>query len=149
MKYTFKEISKYNLAWHPEIMKDGYYEWWYFDAVYDNGYITYLSFSPRTIWPTPGMSKEEADLPWIEIRITTPDGINLVAEKYFPISEFKASNETTDVTIGKKNTLKITKAKANGLPEEYHMKMSEGDLAVDLTYHVMVTGMQFTENNHG
>ena len=150
-KYTFVyNLMPRDAAWHSDIVGEGYFEWWYLDGVFQEGYelaaVLFASRGDRVLsgaWGKP----EEAKLPYVSFRITTPEGKAHDSGRIIPLSSFKASTETCDVTMGV-NTL-MGKFKPSGLPEKFHLKLSEGDMGVDLTYHVQVTGVKLADRDGG
>ena len=105
----------------------GWWEWWYFDAEFDNGYMiagTYHFGSPRP--------PANPDVRFIEIAIYDPEGNSKLIRKRYPKEQCSASEETCDVVIGP-NTFK-------GEIPRYKLHFSEGDQGFDLTYESMVEG---------
>ncbi|MBN1375692.1 MAG: hypothetical protein JXA01_06020 [Dehalococcoidia bacterium] len=79
-------------ALHP-YPGDGYYEWWYLDAQFDNGYSCVITFHYRLVFAEPHM-------PGIQLHIYTPDGKNVVTFKPFDVKDCIASEERCDVKMG-------------------------------------------------
>lgn len=133
-------------AWYPDESED-YFQLWDLYSVFEQGYKCIAHFFYRPWYPLCEYRAGEANLPLVTLRITTPDNVTHACSKSYPASAFKASTETCDVAIGAN---KLTgKFKANGLPEEFHIKMAEDGLAVDLTYHVQIGGVKFTDREDG
>lgn len=157
-----KEIFNYDIkprdvAYHSDIVSDGYYEWWYLDGRFREGFTYAVMFCPRAVFPIPpapffggGVNycdPEEAKLPVLDLHITTPDKVAHHSVRAHPLSGFKASTETCDVTIGKSSL--TGKFNTKGLPEEFRVKLDQDGLVADLTYRVKVTGVKFTERESG
>jgi hypothetical protein len=73
----------------------GWWEWWYFDADFDNGYMiagTYHFGSPRP--------PANPDVRFIEIGIYDRKGNSKLIRKRYPKEQCSASEETCDVVIG-------------------------------------------------
>lgn len=60
---------------------DSYYEWWYFDASFDNGYHLVATFHYRNVFLNPM-------IPSVQMFIYSPDGSRI--ERYAPIQEKNA-----------------------------------------------------------
>jgi len=113
--------------------KDGAWEWWYFDADFENGYSiagTYDLGSPRP----PGNS----EVRYIEISIYDPQGNKRLTRKRYPKDQCSFSSETCDVVIGP-NFIR-------GEHPVYRFCMSEGDQGFDVTYEGLVEGYIQPEN---
>ena len=105
-------------AWHP--LKDrNYVEWWYFDLMNSDGSIIrgqfYISAS---IW------RARNFMTGVRASYVKPDGTELLIEKKFPLSSFKASTETCDVQIGK--------SFIKGNLSHYTLHIEDEDKALDL-----------------
>ena len=110
----------------------GWWEWWYFDADFDNGYViagTYHFGSPRP--------PANPDARFIEIGIYDRKGNSKLIRKRYPKEQCSASEETCDVVIGP-NTYK-------GDITHCRVYLSEGDQGCDLTYESMVEGCMIME----
>ena len=105
----------------------GWWEWWYFDADFENGYTMAGTFhfgSPRP----PG----HRDARFIEIAIYDPEGDKRSVRKRYPKEQCSALEETCKVVIGP-NIFE-------GEIPKYHLYFSEGEQGCDLTYENMVEG---------
>ncbi|WEV44782.1 hypothetical protein OZX60_04915 [Streptococcaceae bacterium ESL0687] len=72
------------------------YEWWYYDALLDDGSKLVITYYAKSIVnPKPGAR------PFVELEWTHPDGSKDYEKLDFEAADFKASEETCDVTIGK------------------------------------------------
>jgi hypothetical protein len=102
------------------------YEWWYFEAAFDNGYSAVI-----IVWPM-NYSK-----PWrrqctVQLSIYTPDGQTLKHYIFPPRRLFSASSETCDVRVGD--------SYMRGSFPRYEVSMeAEGD-RVDLVFESEVPG---------
>ena len=104
-----------------------WWEWWYFDADFDNDYLIVGTFhfgSPRL--------PANPDARFIEISIVDPEGNSRLIRKRYSKEQCSASEETCDVVIGP-HTFK-------GEIPKYKLYFSEGDQGCDLTFESMVEG---------
>jgi len=70
-----------------------YYEWWYFDGHFDNGYSAVIVFH-RAVAFLPSR------LPALEITLIAPDGAEHRALRLLSASEFQIAPDRADITIG-------------------------------------------------
>ena len=70
-----------------------YYEWWYLDAQFDNGYSCVITFHYRLVFAEPHM-------PCIQLHIYAPGGKKQVVYKPFEINDVRASEDHCDVQMG-------------------------------------------------
>ncbi|MCK5200549.1 MAG: hypothetical protein KAR21_19475 [Spirochaetales bacterium] len=70
------------------------FEWWYFDASFNDGSTAVIVFSTKNILNP----REKAD-PNVSIIITTPDGDKITVDDSPGIDGFKASTESLDVKV--------------------------------------------------
>ena len=124
-----KPLNPIDDALHMD--RRGMYEWWYFDAHLDNGYTVVVFFHASN--PNPGLEGKTG----IEIVLLRPDGVRV--QKFIPYkkSEFSASRDEPEVTIGV-NTLRVHKH-AGELPI-YVINVRENGLGCHLTYQAEVNG---------
>ena len=78
---------------HPH-SGDGYYEWWYFDAQFDNGYSCVLTWHWRNAFLKP-------HIPTIQIFTYTPEGKRHIGMAAMKQEECKAREDRCDVEMGK------------------------------------------------
>lgn len=116
---------------HIDLTKKGSFEWWYFDAHFDNDYTFVIFF--QAAHPNP----EQRGKSGIEIIILSPEGHRI--QKFFPCpkSDFQAKKDFPEVTIGN-NTLRTT-MQSNGLPI-YTLDVEEKNLGCHLTYKSEING---------
>ena len=115
-------------AVHPFDSPD-YYEWWYLDASFDNGYSCALSCFWRTRY-------EDIHVPMIIVDIYPPEGERIRGAQGFDYKDCHASPEKCDVTW-----------QDNYLRQEgdrYNLHLKAGDVAVRLTYRRKVPGWKWT-----
>jgi hypothetical protein len=112
-------------AWHPDDHPK-YYEWWYFDANFDNGYSMAAMLSTKDISK---MHKKTG--PRMLLNIATP-GKNYQRADYFAVGDFNASQERCDVTLGENV--------CRGNYPEWHLKGSVKGLEVDLVFRSIELG---------
>lgn len=103
-----------------------YWEWWYFDAQFDDGYRCVLELQYPNL--TNIFAKECTML----FNVYTPDGRDYNNIIPFPLSMWRASQETCDVAIGE-NTIR-------GYDPEYRVKFAHSGLACDLTFENLLPG---------
>ena len=103
-----------------------YFEWWYFDAQFDDGHRCVLELQ------TPNLVNIFADECAMLFNIYTPDGVEHNNIVPFPGSMWRASTETCDVAIGD-NTIQ-------GYYPEYRVKFSHENLACDLLFTNLLPG---------
>lgn len=103
-----------------------YWEWWYFDAHFDDGHRCVLELQ------TPNLLNMFADQCAMLFNVYTPDGVEHNNIVPFPGSMWRSSTETCDVAIGD-NTIE-------GYYPEYHVRFSHDGMACDLTFTNLVPG---------
>lgn len=106
----------------------GYYEWWYFDAQFNNGYICTIRLS----WRHAGSGG-----PSFEIEIYAPDGGGAHAKESFEAGSGRASAEWCDVALGS------SYARQEG-PDLYRVVVRGGKAGADLTFRRRVPGWKFS-----
>ena len=70
-----------------------YYEWWYLDAQFDNGYSCVITFHYRLLFMTP-------HIPALQMHIYAPDGQKHMGFKAYDPANCSASDECCDVKMG-------------------------------------------------
>jgi len=73
--------------------QEDYYEWWYFDASFDNGYHAVITYHYMNVFLKPIM-------PTVQVMIYKPDGTQAVRFGAFGKDEIFASPEYCDVKMG-------------------------------------------------
>lgn len=109
----------------------GMYEWWYFDAHFDNAYTLVVFFHASN--PNPGLEGKIG----IEIVLLRPDGLRVQKFIPYPKSAFFAAEDKAEVTIGQ-NTLRVEHPKGD-LPI-YKIDIEEKGLGCHLAYQAEVKG---------
>ena len=99
----------------------GSFEWWYFDAHFDDGSTAVIVFASKPILERRGPLK-----PNVALTITRPNGTKLSNFPSFPAAQFTASAATCDVVIGPNWT--------KGDLHTYQLHVEMGGLAADLTF---------------
>ncbi len=120
------EVTPQDGGVHPSDAP-GWWEWWYFDADFDNGYTMVGTFhfgSPRP--------PANPDVRFIEVALYDPEGNRWMVRKRYPREQCSAAEETCKVVIGP-NVFE-------GEPREYHLFYQEGGQGCDITYESMVEG---------
>lgn len=141
-KISIGKVKTSEAAWHPDKSED-FYELWDFYSLFEDGHKCIAQFYSRPWYPLMEYDAAEANKPMTILRIITPDNTNLVSKKSYPQSDFKASLEACDVTI--RDCRIESKSKADGTPDEFHIKMSQDKLVLDLTFNVKIGGITFSE----
>ena len=72
---------------------DRYYEWWYLDAQFDNGYSCVITFHNRLVFMEP-------HFPAIQMHIYAPDGKSVVGFKPIDAKDVSVSEDYCDVKMG-------------------------------------------------
>jgi hypothetical protein len=120
------EIEPRDYALHPSD-SPGWWEWWYFDADFENGYTMAGTFhfgSPRP--------PANPDVRFIEIALYDPEGNKRTVRKRYPKEQCSASEDTCKVAIGP-NVFE-------GEIPRFHLFFQEGEQGCDLTYQSLVEG---------
>jgi hypothetical protein len=103
-----------------------FFEWWYFDAVFDNGYrlVAILHSS---------LYNAVDHKPTLDIRITPPGRPSIHAIARYGRSEYRAAREFCDVQLGDCRALLKE-------PGRYHLSLRQGSVAAELDYEAVVPG---------
>jgi hypothetical protein len=99
----------------------GTFEWWYFDAHFEDGSTAVIVFATKPLLERKGPLK-----PNVSLTITRPDGSKLAQFPVLPASAFSASTEGCDVRIGPHYV--------KGDLRRYQIHVEMGELAADLTF---------------
>ena len=102
-----------------------YYEWWYLDAQFDNGYSCVITFHYRLLFMTP-------HIPAVQLHIYTPEGKQHMGFKAFDPKDISASEEFCDVKMG-----------SNYVRQEggvYHVYARTRRAGMDLTFKNILPG---------
>lgn len=102
-------------------LRRGTFEWWYFDAHFDDGSTAVIVFSTRPLLERKGPLK-----PNVSLTITDPQGVKQARFPVYPPNEFNASHERPEVHIGP-HWLR-------GDLHRYEVHVDLGDLAADLIF---------------
>jgi len=109
------------------------FEWWYFDAAFDNGY------SLVTSWHIAGKAAEpEPEVPEpgrIAFAIYDPEGKRMDTAVGFPVNAVSALRETCDVKMGDNHL--------HGEIPKYEIHFRSGDLGGDLVYENLTQGFRY------
>ncbi len=97
------------------------FEWWYFDAQFEDGSTLVLAWGTRDFNDLSGSLK-----PYIQLTITTPDGRQRAEFPLFRPEELDASTERCDVRLGA--------SWVRGDLHRYELHAEAGGLAADLTF---------------
>lgn len=112
-----------------EVWEDGYrtaaqqdaFEWWYFDAQFDDGSTAVVVFSTKP------MTKPKDPLtPAIQIILKTPEGKHEFISETYAAGDLSGSTEACDVRIGP--------SRATGDLTRYEVHAEAGGAAADLVF---------------
>jgi hypothetical protein len=122
-------LDRIDDAFHGQLSPDAF-EWWYFDAIFDNGY------SMVTSWHIGEMGTETADpgSGHIMFSIYDPDGKKTDTEVDFPASAVFASTETCDVKMGDN--------RLHGEFPRYEIHFRSGDIGGELLFENLTQGFR-------
>jgi predicted secreted hydrolase len=118
-----------NDALHP-YNTENYYEWWYLDTQFENGYTCCLTFYWRT-------HIGQDHIPYVQIAIYKPDGTLVRGGEPRELSECKASQEKCDVVLGND----FLRQEGN----DYRISLHTKELGADLTLHRMTPPWKWSE----
>ena len=114
-------------GYHP-LDSDNFYEWWYFDGIFTNGYsfaITYHFGTPH---------KKRRDARFIEYGLYDPQRRKRFSRTRIPIPQCRASEELCDVVMGR-NMVK-------GNLQKVHLSFEEKGMGCHLTFESMTPGFR-------
>jgi len=122
-------LDRIDDAFHNQPSPDAF-EWWYFDAIFDNGY------SMVTSWHIGGVGMEIADPGYghIVFAIYDPDGKKTDTVGAFPANAVFASTETCDVKMGDN--------RVHGEFPRYEVHFRSGDIGGDLLFENLTQGIR-------
>jgi len=120
-------LQREGLADGPEVWEDGLradtgrgsFEWWYFDAHFDDGSTLVVVYFTKPI-----LNRNAPLMPGITLTITRPDGEKLSQFLTFPPEDFFSSREQCEVRIGNN--------RVQGNLTNYHLYAAGEALAADL-----------------
>lgn len=135
------DLKPSDLGWHPDD-SEGSFALWDCYCMLDDGAKCALEFFSRPWYPIIDYRAEEANHPLAILKIITSEGKEHIYRQSFPDSEFRASKETLDVTIG--NNRLLGKFSPDGKYAGLDVKMSGGGIAADLTWSVRVGTMKMS-----
>ena len=147
---TFRRITGSDLGWHPELGEgegaERYSEWLWLDGQLEGGYQ--YSLGLFSTWPQ-GMEEyedpEKSRWPTVALYVLTPEGKVHRGREVYPPESFKP--EPFGGTWA--NNTFTGKLKPDGTPEGYDVKVSVGDVGVNLTARAVAIGLQFTDQERG
>ena len=99
----------------------GSFEWWYFDAHFEDGSTAVIVFATKPLLERSGPLK-----PNVSLTITRPDGTKIMQFPIFPAHQFSASKEKCDVRIGPNWT--------RGNLHRYEVHAEMNGIAANLTF---------------
>ena len=107
----------------------GSFEWWYYDAHFDDGSTAVIVFGTKPLIDRNGPLK-----PMVSLTITRPDGTKAAQFPVFPAEQFKAAKESCDVRIGPNWTRDEPSTGSGQRLHRYEVHVESGNLAADLTF---------------
>jgi predicted secreted hydrolase len=131
--YRAEDLRREGLQPQPEVWEDGlrtdtapgYFEWWYFDAHFDDGSTAVIVFYTKPI-----LNRSAGLMPGLSVTITRPDGEKRVRFLLFSPDEFSAAQDSCNVRIGEN--------RVKGDLKSYSLHVDSGDLAADLEMSAVV-----------
>lgn len=142
--FTFRSISKNQLAWHSDLGGD-FREWLYLDGWMDNDYKYGLVLATKMEMGENVVGPEKGDWPLVDCLVTSPEGVTHRVSKAFPIETVKL--EPWGLTIG--DNVFTGSLTPDGMPAGYRVKVALDDVGIDITAKAVATGMRFVEEEHG
>jgi hypothetical protein len=125
-EHHFKKlgINKEPAIWEDGMRttgEEGTFEWWYFDAEFNDGTKVVATFHTKGIWDV-----QDAPRPIARLEVTFPNGEKLIKEVFEATGQkIRASKEQCDVKIGQ-SSIKYSEGK-------YVMQFIDGDLEYTCT----------------
>ena len=106
------------------------FEWWYFDASFDNGYSMVMS------WQMANMKLKGVIMPFrvIQFAIYDPQGNKTAKSPMFRVDDYNASNTSCDVTMGSNHL--------QGNYPRYDIDFLEKDLGCKLSFENLTQGFR-------
>ncbi len=122
-------MAREGLAIEPASWEDGLraetgrgsFEWWYFDAHFDDGSTAVIVYATKPLLERGGPLK-----PMLSFAVTRPDGSKVAAYPLFRPGQFNAAKARCDVKIGLNW--------ARGDLHRYELHAEAGELVADLTF---------------
>jgi len=108
-----------------------YYEWWYFDARFDNGYSCVATYHWRNPFTRP-------HIPTVQVFIYTPDGKKHIGMAAIDTKECSSNQEKCDVRMG----VNFARQEDN----RYVISMRAKKYGVDLTYSREIPGWKLNSD---
>src|SRR4030042_3241701 len=112
--------SEKHFAWHPQPDNPQALQWWYHEAVFDNGYATAIVFNLTEVGGV------------ITLDICDPDGNRTTEMPIFPPDQLVYSTEILDIKAGE-NFIR-------GNSSRYELHVRSGDNGADLVYEATTQG---------
>ena len=122
------EFKPENDGLHIDMEKRGNFEWWYFDARLDNGYMAIRFFRAK---------HERTGKTGVEITIYKPNGEKIQKIFDYERSDLVATKENANVQIGK-NYIKVDYSNEK-LPA-YEIFLDEEDIGIHLNFTPKIRG---------
>jgi hypothetical protein len=111
-------------VWEDGLRADtgrGSFEWWYFDAHFEDGSTAVIVFATKPLLERKGPLKAN-----VSLTITRPDGTKTAGFPLFSRDQFSAAQESCDVRIGNNWT--------RGDLHRYEVHVEMQDISADLTF---------------
>ncbi len=112
---------------------DAILQWWYFDAVLENGYRLVTFLMPRLPWVIQDKNHPlNEPMPFFEIILRKPDGENIRERKFINRSELKTLPDTFGAVFGSGCSFSYDNPPEKNRPGSYRIKGKAGGLGYDL-----------------
>lgn len=147
---TFRRINKSHLEWQLNLREgegaQNYSDWLWLDGKLEGGYQFQMGmFLARATEMGGSESSVKRGYPVIDLHIQTPDRKKYYRREIYSPESFKP--EPFGGTWG--NERFVGRLNSDGLPEGYELKVTLGDLGLDLTARTVAIGLVFSDEEHG
>jgi len=135
------DLNPQDAAFRPR--GDSDFGLWDCYGFFDDGHKCIVHLYSKPVYPWVKHLSGEEDNPLCSIIIVSPDGKTYASHISYPKSEFKASSEIPDVTMGKNRLL--AKFDSSGKYDGLYLKSVGDGIGVELNYKVKVGAMRFSD----
>jgi predicted secreted hydrolase len=112
-----------------------YYEWWYFDGVFENGY----TYTVSCFWRAVVMG---SPVPFIAMSVYTPDGNKIDGAGVFDYKDSHASPDKCNVSVGNN----YIRQEGSVYKLSMHVQQLGANMGVEMTYSRRVPGWKWSED---
>ncbi len=102
-----------------------FFEWWYFDAAFDNGYVLVAIFHSS-------LYNAADHKPTLDLRVYTPQGERVLGIQRYNREEFTSRRDRCELQLGN--------CRVNSNGSHYQLALREGDIEADLTFSPQLPG---------